>query len=902
MTRPSEKQQQVLDKIYKSSAIPEWFNRLALSVGDFYYPGSEIDRINSIFIAKSIVEKTIENVAIVHPYGDAVLHWVVLVGLLCIYEDDYSNPELSLLEELKIGDIILVDGRRVKFEGTREVSDGGEEVGFSEKKKGVSGACTTWIPENSAKRRIAPYGGLAKKLELFTGKKRLKTIGHPLFEAIYNLQKCTSYIKTSTMVVTQKRNYVKDISELIVSIKKEDADSAEMLGFCSAIPVSSYMAHDKFVRVKKKDVFVKDNRPSLLRIASNLQTAEELAKNCEAIDTIIVDGETKVAKKNWELKQLLALPSIKHRIVLLSDKTNYGIINDLKRLGFTIWSWSPDSINIFCDDKQPEKVVVATDNPFSIQRKLLSNTLNMNKKIVEIKYPDSEAGKYLAEFSDIIFYLKKYTDDPTYGRLVEELIYGTYYFRSNILSPLFGNEQITNHPNAVVEKKDEVADIKLHIELLRGTIIDKKVLDQLVRLGICIDELKSSFLTKPNPKEKAMRSYLRNIKQETAIVFKRSKNIDCAKILFEKQSSKVTFIKLSDLQENINFETLVFSGWLGSGHSNYLDNTSAAENVYFFYEIEKKIFEIETKKRFILDARSSSLADRARLLGISVQDAECLMPSLTESSISTIEDSVKNKRESALTDLISDLLLKSESALGMGLVEGVDEKCQIEAKYIIFDDDYFGYFTKNYKAKVLDRANNKVAARSIDELREGDELIFVKDSKRGLFEAMTSELHKKDPELVVKTLKWRVYLKLILGREAQSYGEIKKTLEKYHISVEEITIRHWMGDGEMIAPFCLDQLLQVLAVLANRQDILAEKDSIVKACKRLRGMHNILGRYLAKEIIGSLDVEVEQKQSRVSFKESAENLKLHIEIAQILKIGESFKIVSNKNINKLQEM
>lgn len=258
MTQLSEKQNQILNKIYKSSVIPEWFNRLALSAGDVFYPGSEIDRINSIFIEKSIVEKTIENVAIVHPYGDAVLHWIVLVGLLCIYEDDYSNPELSLLEELKIGDVILVDGRRVRFEGTREGSEGEVKVGFSEKKKGASGACTTWISENSAKRRIAPYGGLAKKLESFTGKKRIKTIGHPLFEALYDLQKCTSYIKTSTMVVTQKKNYLKDISELMVSIKKRDADSAETLEFCSALPVASYVSKDKFVRVKKKDIFVKD--------------------------------------------------------------------------------------------------------------------------------------------------------------------------------------------------------------------------------------------------------------------------------------------------------------------------------------------------------------------------------------------------------------------------------------------------------------------------------------------------------------------------------------------------------------------------------------------------------------------------------------------------------------------
>ncbi len=845
-----------------------------------------MDKFN-ILIAARAKHTPFKNLALVSPFGIVTNHWLVLINVLLSCEEDFSDPNIDLLNELAVGDLIQIDGKRVCFGGIRE-TDRGRSIGFYETgKKGKAGPCYTWLSEKDIRGRIAPYAGMAKNPQRFTGKKARAAIGHNLFAALHGINEFQPNIKTSSLVITEKKSYIEELQNLEIHLAYDV--STLKFPFCEAIPAAAYSTNNKFSRIAAKK---NDNRPLLLKIVSSPEVGIELCQNDKNIQTVIIDGESKILRNFLELKRIKEIESVKNIYIILSNNIDQKSLRELQQLGFFIWKWNEEFILSIGTESLPDNRQNGNIDTGAIQNKLISNLLNKTSEMVEVDYPSKEAKALINEYSEILFYLKDFIDEPHAGEIFREFICQGYGYRSFILSPLAGLPSCHDRVNRYIEQ------LKLLIPVLKELNKATALHQRLDRLAIAIDRFKDLFCLGVNQKNEMIKKHLHSERTGIGLVLK---NLPANSVLdefgkFIGKGLSYRFLKLSDLKSFHPFDSLLFTGWLGSNHPYYLNCPLAPKHLYFLYDIEKKIYEI-MQSRQQLHNFPEPLERVAALLDLTPSEVLSLAPSLAPSNLASVEEFVKNKREVNLNDLYDAICSKripSYSGTGEIGEELLPSKC------IFFEDDQYGFFSENYIAKVLDRSKEEVIDKDLSVLAEGDELLFLEDSKRDLFQVMAIELHKKMPDRIEEAKIWRDSLKRLKTEKNYSVEKLNSVLRENGVIQEISTLKGWVSDKEMIAPQSLDRLIDVLSTLLNDATIGSKKKLIITACRRIRASHNILGRYLAKQLIGSFNKGANTVQQDLAA--SAEELRKHVYTLQINKLSDDVQAVPVSILNKVFEL
>ena len=100
--------------------------------------------------------------------------------------------------------------------------------------------------------------------------------------------------KTSIVIVTQKNYFLEQLRKLTVICQSDKKSIIE--NFCSAVPVITQSSPSNEIRVSSG----RDNRPPMIRIVSTLSSVINIVNNNKNIDTIIVDGESKILTHQWK--------------------------------------------------------------------------------------------------------------------------------------------------------------------------------------------------------------------------------------------------------------------------------------------------------------------------------------------------------------------------------------------------------------------------------------------------------------------------------------------------------------------------------------------------------------------------------------------------------------------------
>lgn len=184
-----------------------------------------------------------------------------------------------------------------------------------------------------------------------------------------------------------------------------------------------------------------------------------------------------------------------------------------------------------------------------------------------------------------------------------------------------------------------------------------------------------------------------------------------------------------------------------------------------------------------------------------------------------------------------------------------------------FETGESAMFTKMYKAYVLDEDTGDVKEASIDELMEGDSLIFTKNNEytrdivdyilsgwidSGNASAELSDAYKKSKY-------WKEALIDYMHITELTPGSIAKIMIKNGVQVQESTIKTWLDAySHTVGPRKKESLEQI-ALLINDNEMLDNVDVYFDACRAVRSLRReilkSIGNAIIKNISGNEQTE-----------------------------------------------
>ena len=182
-----------------------------------------------------------------------------------------------------------------------------------------------------------------------------------------------------------------------------------------------------------------------------------------------------------------------------------------------------------------------------------------------------------------------------------------------------------------------------------------------------------------------------------------------------------------------------------------------------------------------------------------------------------------------------------------------------------FDTDEVAFFTKNYKAYVLDDAERSVKEVDVTDLSDGDIIVFTRSNSttRDIVENLLSDMVKNKlvsaevEDAYYKAKWWKSVLTNYLKHAGCSAKTLADTMIENGVSVQEATIRTWLDDdAHTVRPRRLDSIQQI-ALIAGDEDLFDNAESCYVAggviYKVRRKILKAIGQAILGEITGEND-------------------------------------------------
>ena len=183
-----------------------------------------------------------------------------------------------------------------------------------------------------------------------------------------------------------------------------------------------------------------------------------------------------------------------------------------------------------------------------------------------------------------------------------------------------------------------------------------------------------------------------------------------------------------------------------------------------------------------------------------------------------------------------------------------------------FESDEIAFFTKNYKAYVLDEADNSVKEVIASDLSEGDVIVFTRSTSKTrdiVEEILRDMINNKlvSPEIenaYYKSREWKKTLIDYMKRTRSSAKAIADEMISNGVSVQEITIRGWLDEeSHTVRPQKLDSIQQI-ALIAENDELFDSAEVCFDAGGQIykirRQILKAIGQAILGEVTGNSDV------------------------------------------------
>lgn len=277
-------------------------------------------------------------------------------------------------------------------------------------------------------------------------------------------------------------------------------------------------------------------------------------------------------------------------------------------------------------------------------------------------------------------------------------------------------------------------------------------------------------------------------------------------------------------------------------------------------EIDLLLYECE-KYRYKKQARDAKAAEHL----LNKRSTILIDDEYEEDSIGIDEDDLNEVDiiDTEITDYISSAPIKAIC----NSFSGGDGKNMAEIVAVAkFDSDEIAFFTKNYKAYVLDEADNSVKEVVASDLSEGDVIVFTRSTSktRDIVEEILRDMinNKLVPHEIedayYKSREWKKTLIDYMKRTGRSAKEIADDMISNGVSVQEITIRGWLDEeSHTVRPQKLDSIQQI-ALIAGNDELFDGAEICFDAggqiYKLRRQILKVIGQAILGEVTGNGDL------------------------------------------------
>ena len=177
-----------------------------------------------------------------------------------------------------------------------------------------------------------------------------------------------------------------------------------------------------------------------------------------------------------------------------------------------------------------------------------------------------------------------------------------------------------------------------------------------------------------------------------------------------------------------------------------------------------------------------------------------------------------------------------------------------------FDSEEIAFFTKNYKAYVLDETINSAREVSVSELAEGDVIVFTRSTSktRDIVEEILHDIIKSkivSPEIesaYYKSREWKTTLVDYMKQTESSAKSIADEMIANGVNVQEITIRGWLDEeSHTVRPRELDSIQQI-ALIAGNDELFDHAGECFEAGREIYKFRRQILKAIGQAILGEV--------------------------------------------------
>lgn len=801
-----------------SEAMRNVLNKCSISVDGHVFSKETLMKAYADFLSQTIEKKT-HNVGIVlHPGSLCFDALIITYAAISNIMFNQTKPE-DVLDSLNEDDIVLY-GIQKKERYIYKGKIDGICLGKSFKGKEYIVLCqdngkTTHVPEDKW-RLIEPYNGHAKTID-GRGIKQKRTPREEFCTSVLeiNAADLTSVIDTTTVLVMPKDKAEQLIKGISICFDEKQINLLDLV-------TASYCTEDA-------EHFFGGNpgkREPVLKLCSKVSVARKLvlSKGGNRHIGLIVMGQDVINRGETELPELIKRKSLQY-VYLCStidtDNTNSLLDDDGD---FEVFACTKEFLNEHVSENY-------------ICRNVLTEELKRHVNIIQRKVN-----------TPLIM------DNP--GISIEDY----RRFRKSLVTIKRNEYEIEAKENFIVHSHSLMNLLmttpfslaSLEACFIEGLVSVEPVKDKLVRIERWASELPTSLQEDANcvvdilkqlaknlqtgtPKGRWLKSYLLDhwINKVAIVIPKAYYTMPMKRSLGKSimTHSNFTFTTPGKFDNSMLYHAVIVLGDFEGKRFNAFRCCSSEKIISLLYEPEEKSFNFN-QNRTSKDIKKWNKRSTMKLANYKdddvVEDAQ---------DRELIEDEKEINTYVMEHDMVFDSVrLKDFSQSGKG--NFTTEVIAVAT----FSDDTKAFFSRHYKAYVLDTDNEKVYEVGVPELNEGDSIIFTKnngdtqDIVGSILKQMIDDGKIKEPLVqdYERSKEWKRSLIAYMESNGFSPREVAKQMIELKVTVQEPTIIRWLDENTHTVGPKKEDSIKAIGLLTGNSELCNNSNIYFESCRVVR--------------------------------------------------------------------
>lgn len=860
---------------------------LNIEVGGYPLPIGGYEMLNALLVKNNVLDQSSKSIAIFHPPTDLLDVYLLVIMGLAAYEYSILYNSKLRLQDFSNGELVEYNGRVVWYQGT--VTD----------------------PYDKAEKISIKYNDQYNTREYL-----------PL-KFSYEISKYSGSKTTADRVDTKvAKSNVKDALQMLLGIQNKHIGLSGYPSFLIASEKPGLIEQLREVAVKGTPFFemfpsVKCTAGNKLRIGrdpfqreymfyfvSSLSTADDVLMSQPAIRTLMVDARGKTLGG----ESLIASIRSQYNIEDIYWLQTYSQLDSVEKLdsglGFKIWIWDQKDFHNLADfypDNTPESQR-DSDGEFP---GIIFEHRNTTKRLafyedlpVEIGYPSGITLEFHKNIQSSLRDMFQLSDEYGSRDLANFSIHAAgianKLFQSP-LPPLAADGASLDSGRKTFE--EDLSSLENRIATVTGAVPDGF---QAKASGL-VANLK--FATG------AFSNFNAKIKQAASII----KNYPGKRICIISKYPYMAARFKQAVMEELGEEGAASLGT----NLDFVDNTAQIKSgcdlaIWTYKPQVKNSLMLEPcvgKNILLLFSLQKKEAETALSINHRRFSRYC-EPEYRSGILKTPEGIVGERYAPEQADIAGgtepfdlDSLLSSTFIKTIPSLRSSGRTDTADAKMVSFIDGNCAFFQPGNKIRVLDNERKSIEVKTVSSLLEGEEIIFLSDSKRTVFEELV-EFYEHKPEVVtmVKTSEmWRTALLEYCNKHQLTLEQLKSFLDKAGLVRHPATIEGWLSgtticpDEDNYAP------VDTIAKLTGNEALKSKLEEVKNAARKMHALRIKIGRYLVKKITQSYTSPDSIIDDPV-LRNKLDVISSHVQIAKVIQIsGETVKVPLDM-VNKIITM